>query len=107
VAFGPKAIGRPADVDELLERLDLAKLARANPYTLSGGEQRRLSVATALATPPRILILDEPTFGQDSVTWAELVAIIARLVDDGIGVIASTHDPLFVEAVADRVLELR
>ncbi len=107
VAFGPKAIGRPADVDALLERLDLAKLARANPYTLSGGEQRRLSVATALATPPRILILDEPTFGQDSVTWAELVAIIAGLVDEGIGVVASTHDPLFVDGVADRVLELR
>lgn len=107
VAVGPKAVGRAVDLDALLERLDLAKLARANPYTLSGGEQRRLSVATVLATPPRILVLDEPTFGQDSVTWAELVAIIAELVDDGIGVVASTHDPLFVETVADRTLELR
>ena len=61
---------------ELLERLHLAPLAAANPFTLSGGEQRRLSVATALATDPPLLVLDEPTFGQDRATYAELVVLL-------------------------------
>ena len=93
-------------VDELLERLRLASLALANPFTLSGGEKRRLSVATALATRPRILILDEPTFGQDARTWSELVDLLAGLVDDGTALVAITHDAEFVSALADRELRL-
>jgi energy-coupling factor transport system ATP-binding protein len=93
-------------VDELLERLRLEHLARANPFTLSGGEQRRLSVATALATRPRLLVLDEPTFGQDSRTWAELVALLVELLDDGTGVVAVTHDRALVSALADDELTL-
>jgi energy-coupling factor transport system ATP-binding protein len=92
----------PSLVDELLERLRLTKLAQANPYTLSGGEARRLSVATALASAPRLLVLDEPTFGQDRRTWIELVDLLAGLRDDGHGVIAVTHDADFVTALADR-----
>ena len=67
-----------ATADELLERLGLTAFADANPYTLSGGQQRRLSVATALATSPRVLVLDEPTFGQDAATWRELVTLLAE-----------------------------
>ena len=104
---GPRALGTSlAVVDELLERLRLAHLAKANPFTLSGGEQRRLSVATVLATAPRILVLDEPTFGQDALTWAEMVAIISGLVDDGAAVITMTHDLDLVEALADDRVEL-
>jgi energy-coupling factor transport system ATP-binding protein len=93
-------------VDGLLERLHLDRLAGANPYTLSGGEQRRLSVATALATAPRLLVLDEPTFGQDRRTWIELLDLLAGLRDDGHGVVAVTHDSDFVAALADRSLTL-
>ncbi|MDA3804360.1 ATP-binding cassette domain-containing protein [Clavibacter sp. CT19] len=109
---GPRAVGAdPATsarrVDELLVRLRLDGLAQANPFTLSGGEKRRLSVATALATAPRLLVLDEPTFGQDARTWAELVALLADLVDrEGVGVLAVTHDEDLVEALADDVLRL-
>ncbi|SNT39953.1 energy-coupling factor transport system ATP-binding protein [Asanoa hainanensis] len=107
LAVGPRRLGRPlAVVDELLDRLHLDHLARANPYTLSGGEARRLSVATALASAPRLLVLDEPTFGQDRRTWVELVALLADLRDEGHGVLAVTHDPALVEALADRRLEL-
>ncbi|HSO03375.1 MAG TPA: ABC transporter ATP-binding protein, partial [Candidatus Limnocylindrales bacterium] len=70
----PDAAQRAA---RMLERLHLSDLAAADPFTLSGGEQRRLSVGTALALDPGILLLDEPTFGQDPATWAELVGIIA------------------------------
>jgi energy-coupling factor transporter ATP-binding protein EcfA2 len=105
--IGPRALKRPVgEVDGILERLRLTALARANPFTLSGGEQRRLSVATVLASAPRMLVLDEPTFGQDATTWAELVALIGELVDEGSAVVAMTHDSEFVDALADRRLEL-
>lgn len=92
--------------DELLERLGLAHLAGANPFTLSGGEKRRLSVATALATAPSLLVLDEPTFGQDRRTWGELLHLLAAFRDDGGGVCFVTHDRAFVDALADRTLAL-
>jgi energy-coupling factor transport system ATP-binding protein len=102
------ALAKPAQstVDELLDRLRLTKLADANPFTLSGGEARRLSVATALAAAPRLLVLDEPTFGQDRRTWIELVDLLAGLRDDGHGVVAVTHDDAFVATLADRVHDL-
>lgn len=108
---GPAALGMPTnEVDErvnaLLERLRLAHLAEANPFTLSGGEKRRLSVATVLATRPRMLVLDEPTFGQDSRTWAELVALLAGLADAGTAIVMSTHDLDLVDAIADASVTL-
>ncbi|GAB3860876.1 hypothetical protein GCM10027610_102530 [Dactylosporangium cerinum] len=96
----------PGVVDELLSRLRLDRLALANPYTLSGGEQRRLSVATALAAAPELLILDEPTFGQDPQTWRELVDLLADLRDEGRGLVIVTHDRQLVEALGDRRLRL-
>jgi energy-coupling factor transport system ATP-binding protein len=86
--------------------LRLDRLAEANPFTLSGGEKRRLSVATAIAARPRMLVLDEPTFGQDATTWRELGRLIVALRDDGVGVVAVTHDEPFVDAIADHRLEL-
>jgi energy-coupling factor transport system ATP-binding protein len=86
--------------------LRLTKLAAANPYTLSGGEARRLSVATALATAPKLLVLDEPTFGQDRRTWIELVTLLATLRDEGHAIVAVTHDDAFVQTLADRTYAL-
>ena len=111
LAVGPRRLGRsPAEitavVETLLDRLRLTRLAAANPHTLSGGEARRLSVATALATAPRLLVLDEPTFGQDRRTWIELVALLATLRDEGHAVVAVTHDDDFVQALADRTFPL-
>jgi energy-coupling factor transporter ATP-binding protein EcfA2 len=97
----------PAAVDDLLARLHLDRLALANPFTLSGGEQRRLSVATALAAAPQVLVLDEPTFGQDLRTWRELVTLLADLRDEGRALVLVTHDAQLVEAIGDRRLELR
>jgi len=112
LALGPKLMrltepevrGRVA---ELLERLRLGHLATANPFTLSGGEKRRLSVATALASAPSVLLLDEPTFGQDSRTWGELLSLLAALRDAGRAVCFATHDRDFARALADRTLHLR
>lgn len=101
VALGPRRLDRPVPLG-LLDRLRLAHLAEANPFTLSGGEARRLSVATALAAAPALLVLDEPTFGQDRRTWIELVDLIADLRDEGRGIVLVTHDDALVTAVADR-----
>lgn len=84
---------------ELLQRLGLAHLADANPYTLSGGEKRRLSVATVLAASPDVLILDEPTFGQDANTWREIVELLGQVLQEGTAVIAVTHDEQFACAL--------
>ncbi|MGO2542333.1 MAG: ABC transporter ATP-binding protein [Specibacter sp.] len=94
--FAPKLLGRGTEaVDELLVRLRLEHLAGANPFTLSGGEKRRLSVATVLAASPQVLVLDEPTFGQDANTWAELASLLTELLDAGTAVVSVTHDAAF------------
>jgi energy-coupling factor transport system ATP-binding protein len=104
LALGPRRVGLDPGpiVDDLLARLRLDRLAMANPYTLSGGEQRRLSVAAALAAAPDLLILDEPTFGQDLRTWRELVDLLADLRDEGRGIVVVTHDPDLVATLGDR-----
>ena len=107
--FGPRRVSGSADprrIAELAERLRLTHLLKANPFTLSGGEKRRLSVATMLATAPRILILDEPTFGQDAGTWAELVTLLRELIDDGVAVLSVTHDADFIGALGGTSLHI-
>jgi energy-coupling factor transporter ATP-binding protein EcfA2 len=111
LAVAPRALGLPAGeiearADEVLTRLRLDRLAGANPFTLSGGEQRRLSVAAVLVARPRVVILDEPTFGQDRVTWLELVRLLRDLVDDGVTLLSVTHDAAFREVLGDHRLEL-
>jgi energy-coupling factor transporter ATP-binding protein EcfA2 len=112
LAIGPRRAGQSEAASRrvaiaLLERLGLAHLAAANPFTLSGGEQRRLSVATALAAAPPLLVLDEPTFGQDRRTYAELVALLARQRDTGGAVLFASHDRDLVAGLADRRVTLR
>ena len=111
LALGPLRSGELAQTarataDELLDRLGLTAFADANPYTLSGGQQRRLSVATALATSPRVLVLDEPTFGQDAATWRELVALLAEQRARGCAVVVVTHDADLLDVLADDRLPL-
>jgi energy-coupling factor transport system ATP-binding protein len=108
VVIGPERAGVPAAIarrrgDELLERLGLADLRDANPYTLSGGEQRRLGIAAALAARPRALIVDEPTYGQDASTFREIARILGEERDRGTAIAFSTHDPPLIDALADRV----
>ncbi|HAG58377.1 MAG TPA: ABC transporter ATP-binding protein [Arthrobacter bacterium] len=105
--FGPRHLGHGEErVDELLERLRLTHLVDANPYTLSGGEKRRLSVATVLAARPRVLVLDEPTFGQDANTWAELASFLSELLDAGTSVVSVTHDQEFSAVLGGAELRL-
>ena len=95
-----------ARTNELATHLRLNHLLDANPFTLSGGEKRRLSVASALATAPKILILDEPTFGQDARTWAELVDLIRELLAGGTAIISITHDEDYTAALGGNHITL-
>lgn len=109
--LGPLRIGMSeeqarARAEQLLERFGLSAYKNANPYTLSGGEKRRLSVVSSLAAAPRVLILDEPTFGQDKRTWAHMVAMIRDLAHDGIAIVVVTHDEDLVEQLNARVVRL-
>lgn len=119
LAFGPRrarvaGTRRPlfseeqiaARVDDLLDRLRLRHLADANPFTLSGGEKRRLSVATVVASGPSVLIVDEPTFGQDLNTWRELALLLREQLDAGASVVAVTHDEHFAAALGARTLAI-
>jgi energy-coupling factor transporter ATP-binding protein EcfA2 len=99
VAFGPRRLGWDEDrvgeaVDEALERVGLppALFAERHPYALSGGEQRRLALAGVLAMRPRLLLLDEPFVSLDPRTRRDLVAMLARLRDDGVTLVLATHD---------------
>lgn len=106
-AVGPKSMGKSEEesyaiADNMLERMNLARFAQANPFTLSGGEKRRLSVASMLAAAPKVLVMDEPTFGQDFTTWTEMVKLIAGARDAGCSVIMVTHDVPLIETLGAR-----
>ncbi|MDQ0728103.1 energy-coupling factor transporter ATP-binding protein EcfA2 [Microbacterium sp. W4I20] len=111
LAVGPRALGwtparTDAVVDELLDRLGLAPLALANPFTLSGGQKRRLSVATVLAGAPEVIVLDEPTFGQDRRGWISLVALLQEEIARGRSVVAVTHDDAVIRHLGGHRIEL-
>ena len=111
VMLGPIRTGMSQEdaksrAESLLTRFRLDRYAKANPYTLSGGEKRRLTVAAALAAAPRLLILDEPTFGQDRNTWMQMVELIRSLRNDGVGIVVVTHDRELVRELQARVIEL-
>ena len=89
-----------------LERIGLADLAAAHPLSLSHGQKRRLSVATALVTDPDVLLLDEPTFGQDRRYTDELLALLTDLHRSGTTVVVITHDMTLVAEHATRVVAL-
>ncbi|XQJ08972.1 ABC transporter ATP-binding protein [Curtobacterium sp. L1-20] len=108
LAVGPRALGLPdvdARVDELLVAFGLDDLADANPFTLSGGEQRRLAIGTVIAARPPVVVLDEPTSGQDRSTWQAVVDRLGALADAGTALVAITHDQDLVRALdADEVV---
>jgi energy-coupling factor transporter ATP-binding protein EcfA2 len=86
--------------------LPLDRFGRRSPYRLSGGEQRRLSLACALVREPAVLVLDEPTFGQDRHGYEALLEILRERLAAGATLIAATHDQRFVAEATERAIEL-
>lgn len=92
-------------VDEMLERLDIADTAANHPFALSAGAKRRLGVATMLVGGrARLLIVDEPTYGQDRRLTERLMTLINNLRSEGITVLIITHDMRLVDAHVDRAI---
>ncbi|WP_347977624.1 energy-coupling factor transporter ATPase [Microbacterium sp. ProA8] len=91
---------------ELLERFGLAGKADSHPFLLSGGQKRRLSVGTALVAGAPVLVLDEPTFGQDRARADELLSLLSELNAEGTTIVVVTHDMQLVTDYADRTVVL-
>jgi energy-coupling factor transport system ATP-binding protein len=111
VAYGPRRAGRPEPevvdlASAMLDDFGLLRLARAHPFTLSHGEQRRLSVASMLVLGQKLLLLDEPTFGQDQRNATMLVDKLEALADGGRAIVVISHDMRLVAERARRVLVL-
>jgi cobalt/nickel transport system ATP-binding protein len=107
VAFGPLQLGldqaavreRTGDV---LAMLGIERLADRAPHQLSGGERKRVAIASVLATNPEVLLFDEPTAGLDPRTQAWLLDLIEELHGAGKTIVCATHDLHALEYVADR-----
>ena len=97
VAFGPEQLGWPEAerklaVAQAMQRPGLADLSGAYPRGQTRSVKQRIAIASALALKPRLLILDEPTSGQDAVEKIQLMTLLGELNRQGIGVILVTHD---------------
>ncbi len=113
IAFGMRLRRKPSQeikkrVDELLELVNLPGLGQRYPYQMSGGQQQRVAVARALATEPRLVLLDEPLSSLDAglreSMRTELVQLFRRLKITAINV---THDQDEAMSMSDRILVLR
>ncbi len=111
IAFAPLQLGLTdaeviERVDGLVAELGLAKLADRAPFTLSGGEKKRVAIAAVLAADPSVLLLDEPTNGLDPRTQVWLLELLERLRAEGRTVVIATHDLGFADEAADRAVVL-
>lgn len=104
-ALGEDGDERVAEARALLAVLGLGGLEGADPRELSGGEQRRLAIAAAVLHRPPLLLLDEPTVGQDRHTWAAVVGLLRDYREAGGAIVVSTHDAALIER-AQTVVEL-
>jgi energy-coupling factor transporter ATP-binding protein EcfA2 len=86
--------------------LPLEQFGARSPYALSGGEQRRLSLACLLVRQPPLLVLDEPTFGQDRRGYESLLALLRGRVEAGAAIVLATHDLRLVRDLAPRTIAL-
>ena len=111
IAHGLRALGlKESEVKdrtvEFLKSVRLLERRDASPYVLSHGQKRRLSVAAMVVGQPEVVVLDEPTFGQDYYQARNLMQLLRQLADDGAAVVFITHDMRLVAEYADRAAVL-
>jgi len=93
---------RKKRLEQLLEELQMSKLAKSRAYTLSGGERRRLEITRCLVSNPSFILLDEPFSGVDPIAVADVQQIIADLKNKGLGVLLTDHNVRETLSITDR-----
>jgi len=93
--------------NQLLEQFDISKLRKSIALSLSGGERRRLEIARALVSDPKIILLDEPFTGIDPVTISSIQKIIRQLRDEGIAILITDHQVRETLQITDRSYVIR
>jgi cobalt/nickel transport system ATP-binding protein len=111
LAFGPLNLGLDADavvarVDDTLAMLDIGGLADRAPYQLSGGEKKRVAIASVLVMNPEVLLFDEPTAALDPRTQHWIVELLAELHEVGKTIVLATHDLETLPLVSERCIVL-
>lgn len=111
IAFGPLQMGLSGDdvvtrVEDVIALLGIENLRDRAPYQLSGGEKKKVAIASVLSVNPDVLLLDEPTSGLDPRTQWWLVDILGDLAEAGKTIITSTHDLAIVDFIAERAVIL-
>lgn len=109
IAFGPRQMGLDENVvvervDDVLKLLEIENLKGRIPYHLSGGEKKKVSIASVLVLNPDVLVLDEPMNGLDPKTKRFLKNLMIDLNDAGKTIICSTHDFEYVEGIFKRAI---
>lgn len=109
VAFGPLQLGwSPGKVteriDEVMAMLDIADIAERAPFQLSGGQKKRVAIASVLVMNPEVLLFDEPTAALDPRAQQWLIELIVELNAAGKTIVLATHDLDVLDIVADRCL---
>ena len=94
-------------VDAVLEKLSLGRIAQRDFTTLSGGEKQMVLIARALASNPKLLVMDEPCANLDLRNQALVLSQVAMLVQQGIAVLMTSHDPNHVFALKSDVVCIR
>ncbi len=109
IAFGPRNFGREDAqiVDEALEKADLTALRTRHPLALSVGQQQRTTLAACAVLRPRLLILDEPTLGQDWGHLQQLMDYLTRINAEGTAILLISHDYKLVHHYARRIVLIR
>lgn len=94
------------EIEDIMQRLRLAEIHDAHPFAISHGQKRRVAIGALLADKRPVLLLDEPTSGQDSDALIELFHLLDARAKEGFSVLIVTHDMAFAEAIADTVFLL-
>jgi lipopolysaccharide export system ATP-binding protein len=93
---------RKERTEQLLEELSITHIRKSTGYMLSGGERRRCEIARSLATNPAYMLLDEPFAGIDPITVEEIMQIVIRLKERGIGILITDHNVHETLSITDR-----